>query len=90
MKKEKRLSKREKKAQSGVVKPAAPKHIHCVACGRHLDAAEMSAKPPTATLVRCQHGTQFASCADCVVLTRRLLAEHDRTGQPVQSAGAWH
>ena len=92
MKREKRLTKREKKAKAG---PGAPlpgqaQHIHCVACGRHIDASEFSASPPAAAWVRCAHNTRFSSCVGCVTEARRLLAEHDRTGQPVQAASAWH
>jgi hypothetical protein len=91
MKREKRLTKRERKAlapQRAPV-PQNAKHIHCVACGKHLDPADFTA-PATATLLLCQHRSQFASCLECVEISKRLLAEHDRNGTPVQSAAAWH
>ncbi len=92
MKREKKLTKRERKAANGAGpsgKPANTAHIHCVACGRHLDASEFNA-PATAVRVACLHKSQFPSCTSCVERTRELLAEHDRTGQPVRAAAAWH
>ena len=92
MKREKKLTKRERKAEKGVGpsgSKADTQHIHCVACGRHLDPAEFH-EPATATRVACAHKSSFASCVSCVPRTRELLAEHDRTGQPVKMAGAWH
>jgi methionyl-tRNA synthetase len=92
MKREKKLTKRERKAVSGVGpsgKSTEPQHIHCVACGRHLDPSEFDA-PATAVSVFCQHRSRFASCAACVPRTKELLAEHDRTGQAVKMAEAWH
>ncbi len=92
MKREKTLTKRERKALTGsgpAGKTREPQHIHCVACGRHLDPAEFN-EPSTATRVTCEHKSQFASCNGCVAKTRELLAEHDRTGQPVKTANAWH
>lgn len=90
MKREKRLTKRERKAVAATGKPHADHdhHIHCVACGRHLDDAEFESG--VATTVSCAHGTSFPSCAGCVTPAKALLAEHDRTGQPVKSAEAWH
>ncbi|AUX47363.1 hypothetical protein SOCE26_088820 [Sorangium cellulosum] len=94
MKREKRLTKRERKALAPA-RPAAAagghqhQHIHCVACGKHLDAVQFGAQG-TATWITCQHKSTFASCVECVDMSRRLLAEHDRTGKPVQSAPAWH
>jgi hypothetical protein len=92
MKREKRLTKRERKDQRGSPQPApaAGQHLHCVACGRHLDSSEFSASPPAAAWLRCAHRTRFAACMRCVAEARRLLAEHDRTGQPVHAATAWH
>ena len=92
MKREKKLTKRERKAAKGVGPSGQPKeaaHIHCVACGRHINPSEFSA-PATAARVACQHKSQFPSCVGCVERTRELLAEHDRTGQPVRTAAAWH
>ena len=93
MKREKKLTKREKKAAKGAGpsggKPAEQQHIHCVACGRHIEPSEFNA-PATAVGVFCQHNSQFASCTQCVERTKQLLAEHDRTGQQVKMAEAWH
>ncbi|WP_437325399.1 MULTISPECIES: hypothetical protein [unclassified Sorangium] len=91
MKREKRLTKRERKALAPA-RPAQPhehKHIHCVACGKHLDPEEFLAQG-SATWIQCLHKSRFATCIECVEISKRLLAEHDRTGQPVQSAQAWH
>ena len=92
MKREKQLTKRERKAANGAGpsgKSNEAQHIHCVACGRHLDPAEFNA-PATAVGVFCQHKSRFASCVACVDRTKELLAEHDRTGQAVKMAAAWH
>ncbi len=96
MKREKRLTKRERKAlapnrpaAAGQAHPHHHQHIHCVACGRHLDISQFDA-PETATFVRCEHLSEFASCVACVPKTKELLAEHDRTGQPVKTVSAWH
>jgi len=91
MKKQKRLTKRERKAESGTAGESHDhQHIHCIACGRHIDSGEFSASPPTAKIIACQHGSKFPACAACVGPAKQLLDEHDRTGQPVKSAGAWH
>lgn len=63
-------------------------HIHCIACGRHLDQEQFAAK--TAVVVTCEHGSRFPSCKDCEEASQALLAEHDKTGQPVRAASAWH
>jgi len=92
MKRDKKLTKRERKAEKGAGpsgKAAETQHIHCVACGRHIDPTEFH-NPATATRVPCQHKSRFASCVSCVDRTKELLAEHDRTGQPVKMAAAWH
>lgn len=94
MKREKRLTKREQKAVKAAANPTAPahqhQHIHCVACGRHVDPAEFEGPNPFAAQVRCAHGKAWASCVGCVDRTRELLAIHDRTGQDVRAAAAWH
>lgn len=93
MKREKRLTKREKKAQAPRPTAAAPhdhQHIHCAACGRHLELSMFDEVPPQAAWLRCDHGSEFASCSEHVDKTRELLAEHDRTGQAVRHAAAWH
>ncbi len=90
MKREKRLTKRERKALAPA-KPnaaAASKHIHCIACGRHIDAPEFNSGE--AVILRCQHGSTFPACSGCRSLGAELLAEHDRSGQAVRTADAWH
>ena len=92
MKREKRLTKRERKANDprrAAQAQAEPQHIHCVACGRHVDPAEFS-PPVGAKVLKCQHGSAFAACVECEDKATALLATHDRTGQPVQAAAAWH
>jgi hypothetical protein len=93
-----RLTKRERKATSG--NPTSgnqggtghdhAQHIHCVACGVHLDPSQFSASPSTARWVACQHGSRFAACVGCVPQAKLLLEEHDRTGRPVDAAAAFH
>jgi hypothetical protein len=96
MKREKRLTKRERKAlapsRPGAApgaRAAEPQHIHCVACGRHIEPEELRAAG-TAKLLRCQHGSTFAACIECEAQAVARLAEHDRTGRPVEAASAWH
>jgi len=93
MKREKKLTKRERKAAAGGPTGGGhshgEQHIHCTACGRHLDGQEFE-DPATATVVSCKHGSSFPSCVSCVPKTTELLAEHDRTGQPVKTAALWH
>lgn len=94
MQRQKRLTKKERKAAERGAAPAASGghhhhgHIHCTACGRHLDEEEFDTG--VAIAVACQHGSQFPSCAACEPRTKALLDEHDRTGQPVKQAAAWH
>ncbi|NUP08522.1 MAG: hypothetical protein HOW73_20935 [Polyangiaceae bacterium] len=94
MKREKRLTKRERKALSP--QPAQPQghhhhgHIHCTACGKHLDEEMFDGNPAEAVFLQCDHKSEFPSCAACADRTREILAEHDRTGQPVKHAAAWH
>jgi len=94
MNREKKVTKRERKELNGGPRVSgAPvkggQHIHCVACGRHLDPSEFNS-PVTAKMLRCQHGTTFPSCVACEAQSVSLLAEHDRTGQAVRTASAWH
>ena len=92
VKREKQLTKRERKALKGP-RPNQPhehKHIHCIACGRHLDEIEFTEEPVTATILKCRHGSQFPSCVACQNVSQGLLDTHDRTGQGVQMAQAWH
>ena len=93
MKREKRLTRREKK-QADPTRIArlarTAEHIHCIACGKHLDPAEFTSFPPKSVFLQCDHKHDFPSCIDCQVTARYLIAEHERTGQPVQAAHAWH
>ncbi len=91
MKREKRLTKRERKAQDpakATTEHAHSHHIHCVACGRHIDSHEFSSGD--ALMIPCKHGKTFPSCVECRPQTVQLLAEHDRTGQAVRTTSAWH
>jgi len=93
MKRKPKLTKREKKALAPE-RPAAPaghqhQHIHCIACGRHLDESEFEA-PATATIITCDHGSNFPACVRCMSQATALVAEHDRTNQPVRVTQAWH
>ena len=90
MQRTKRLTKRERKEQSPGPRPQTNAHIHCIACGRHLDPQEFGAAPPTAKYLICDHQARFPACADCDVVARAVIAEHDRTGKPIQQAAAWH
>ncbi len=89
-----KLTKREKKALAPP-RPAQPpaqhnhQHIHCVACGRHLDPNEFEA-PATATTITCDHGSQFPTCTKCLAKSTALVKEHDASNQPIRSATAWH
>jgi hypothetical protein len=92
MKRKPKLTKRERKA----LQPERPQqaghqhqHIHCIACGKHLDPADFDA-PATATIITCDHGSNFAACVGCMPKAMTLVREHDRTNQPVQTASAWH
>ena len=113
MKREKRLTKRERQEKfgkgpsgtapqqtsatqtQGVAQDGA--HIHCVACGRHLDTVG-AAKARASTgrfeelwaTVTCLHGSQYYACFNCVAQARVLLDQHDRTGQQVKMATPWH
>lgn len=95
MKRKPKVTKRERKALS-LARPIQPSvhahaasHLHCVACGKHLDASDFEA-PATATRVTCQHGSSFPSCVRCASRSTALVAEHDRTNQPVKAAAVWH
>lgn len=91
MKRAKRLTKKERKALAGGgAHHHEHEHIHCTACGRHLDPGEFSSTPATASWVSCAHGSTFASCVGCVAETQARLDEHDRTGHPVEMEHAWH
>ena len=95
-KRAKRLTKKERRVLSPrpqQQQPAAStglKHIHCVGCGRHIEPTEFSLAPSTATYITCLHGAQFPSCVSCVMRSQMLIDVHDRTGQPVKAAQAWH
>jgi hypothetical protein len=91
MKRAKQLTKRERKALAPP-RPgggAAPQHIHCIACGRHIDATEFDA-PALAKMLRCDHGSRFPACVSCEEVASERVAEHDRTGNNVVVAAAWH
>jgi hypothetical protein len=86
-----RLTKRERKELEGRGPSMTPDaHIHCVACGAHIDGAQFTATPSSARWIRCRHGSRFACCVECVGEAQRRLDEHDRSGKPVQTASAWH
>lgn len=90
----KRLTKKEKKALDprggGPSGGGHHHHIHCTACGLHLDEEQFGGTPPEAVWLTCDHGSTFASCTACEERSRVLIAEHDRTNQPVKTAPAWH
>jgi hypothetical protein len=92
MKRKPQLTKKERKALKGDTGASAQGHhhghIHCIACGRHLEPTEFDSG--SAMALTCQHGSQFPSCTNCALTSQRLLDEHDRSGQPVKTAGAWH
>jgi len=92
MKRAPRLTKKERKALKPrpAAAPGHAEHIHCVACGRHIDGSEFEASPATAVIVTCQHGSHFASCAAHEAETKKRVDEHDRTNQPVKFESAWH
>jgi len=92
MKRAKQLTKRERKALAPARQAAAPsaQHIHCIACGRHIDPTEFDAGAASATMLRCDHGSRFPACVTCEAPAKALLAEHDRSGKNVQAASAWH
>jgi hypothetical protein len=91
----KRLTRRERqekfgKGPSGSTKPTESEHIHCIACGRHIEPGEFGMMPAKANWLTCEHGSRFAACALCVPEAQARLAEHDRTGQPPRVAAVWH
>jgi hypothetical protein len=94
MKRQKRVTKRERKDQDPNFRPGPraqnQQHIHCIACGRHVDASELSASPPSATTIICDHGSRFVACIGCTDEAQLRIDEHDRTGQPVETTAAWH
>ncbi|MEY2936252.1 MAG: hypothetical protein RL033_7001 [Pseudomonadota bacterium] len=89
-----RLTKRQRKEHFGKGPSGTQKsestHIHCIACGRHIDPTEFTSRPATATRLTCQHGSRFASCIGCVTESQARLDEHDRTGEPPRVTQAWH
>jgi hypothetical protein len=96
MKREKRLTKKERKATGPAqIQPAGAGaqqnhgHIHCIACGKHLDA-EMFGEADGAAFLRCDHGSDFPACIACEAKAKELIAEHDRTNKPIKKAAAWH
>lgn len=98
MKRKPQLTKREKQALAGGPRPSGNaggghnhnhQHIHCISCGRHIDEHEFEA-PATATVLTCDHGSNFPSCVKCTIQSQALIAEHDRTNTPVKTAPAFH
>ncbi len=94
MQRQPKLTKRERKAMA----PAKPQpqqghqhnqHIHCIACGKHLEQTDFD-PPATATIITCDHGSNFPSCVACMPKSVAAVQEHDRTNQPVKMANAWH
>lgn len=72
-------------------------HLHCVACGKHLDTlGEARARAASGDVsklwasLQCEHGSTFYACLACVPRAKQLLAEHDREGKAVDAAPAWH
>ena len=64
-------------------------HIHCVACGKHLDPQDFEA-PATATTITCDHGSTFPTCTKCLAKSTALVKEHDESNAPIRAATAWH
>lgn len=93
MKRKPQLTKREKKAMNPRPQQAPGghqhQHIHCIACGKHLNESDFET-PATATTITCDHGSVFPTCVKCMTQSMGLVAEHDRTNQPVRQAAAWH
>ena len=96
MKRKPKLTKRERKALDPVYaarRAAAPEHdhghIHCIACGKHLELGDFDT-PATATMLGCAHGSQFPACVGCATKAQAALDEHDRTNQPVKTAPVRH
>lgn len=91
MKREKKLTKRERKAlEGGTAKQQGAPHIHCVHCGRHINQDEFTKSPIGANFIKCAHGTRYACCTGCIPGARARLDEHDRTGNAVKIAPVWH
>lgn len=90
-----RLTRKERQAKFGKGPSGTPankesEHIHCIACGRHLDAREFEGTPRAAEWLTCLHGSRFAACQPCVTEAQTRIDEHDRTGQPPRIAPMWH
>ena len=93
MKRKPKLTKKERKAASPTPAGAAAdhkhQHIHCISCGKHLDEGDFE-PPASATIITCDHGSNFPSCVKCMPQSMALVKEHDRTNQPVKMTPAWH
>lgn len=101
MKREKRLTRKQRKQQAptqAAIRPAPARqhshqhdhgHIHCIACGKHLDP-DVFGEPDGADFLRCDHGSDFPHCVACLDKARALVAEHDANDTPVTKAPAWH
>lgn len=106
MKREKRITKRERKAAEGprpAPVPSANKAKAAAAGGQghqhqhiHCIACGKHLDPQTfgepngAEFLRCEHGSDFPHCVGCADKARELVAEHDRTNKPVRKVAAWH
>ncbi len=92
MNRQPRLTKKERKALA----PARPAqqhqhaHLHCVACGVHLELEQLDGPVPSAQILTCDHGGQYLACTPCVAEAQALIDEHERTGEPVRVKAAWH
>jgi hypothetical protein len=92
VKRQPRVTKREKKKLAPQATTHADEHhdhIHCTACGKHIEVEDFDA-PATALWLKCQHGSEFSACVGCKDVTQRMLDEHDRTGEPVKFAPSFH
>lgn len=92
MKRVKRPTKRERRDldPNRPVSGQNQKHIHCIACGRHIEESEFNTFPPQSLNLTCEHKHDFPCCSGCQVTARYLILEHERTGNPVQAARNWH
>ena len=91
MKRQKKLTKRERKGLDPRREQGGQhQHIHCIACGRHIEPNEFTGSPVSARIITCAHGSRFPSCVGCLTQSQLLVDTHDRTNQPVKTAQAWH
>ncbi len=64
--------------------------MHLETVGEAQARAAQGLGAPMWAEVRCAHGSLFHACLGCVPQARILLDEHDRTGNAVRAASAWH